>query len=331
MKEQESDMKGERIMSINRGKKICIVGAGKVGATVAYTLAVGGICSEVVLIDVNKDRAKGEAMDIFHGVSFGQPVKVYSGDYEAAKDSDIVVITAGFGRKPGQSRIDLAQDNIDVTKSYISDVAKYAPNAIYVVVSNPVDIVTDTILTCTNLRCEQVIGSGTILDTARLRSRLAKHLNVNPQSIHAYVLGEHGDTAVIPWSLTSVAGMNMKDYCATLNDKALYAPETLKDIEEDVRTGGAQVIKLKGATFYAISMCVQRICDCILRDMHSVLTVSSRMEGQYGIHDVCISLPYIIGAKGIERCVVPSILKEEEEMLHHSANTLKRIISELSI
>lgn len=310
------------------GTKITILGAGNVGASIAYAFAIAGTCSEIVLVDIAKDKAKGEAMDIRQGTSFCHPVNIYDGEYEDAAGSDIVVVTLGKARKPGQSRIDLAQANVDIIKSVMPSIAKAAPDAVYVVVSNPVDILTYTILKCTNLSPSQVIGSGTILDTSRLRSLLADKVNLSPQSVHGYVLGEHGDTSMIAWSLAAVGGMQMNEYCRVheYNNEQL-SDEALLAMEDQVRKAGAEVIKRKGATFYAIALSVNRICEAVLGDEKAVLTVSTLINDRYGINDVCLSLPCVVGGNGIEREVNPPLLPEEVEKLQKSANALKDVIS----
>ncbi len=307
------------------GTKITILGAGNVGATIAYTFAVSGTCSDVVLVDINKAKAKGEAMDIRHGVSFGHNVEITDGTYEDAKDSDIVVVTLGLARKPGQTRLDLAQANVNIIKEVMPQVAKYAPDAIYVVVSNPVDILTYTILKCTDLTPNQVIGSGTALDTSRLRSSIADHVGLSPNSIHAYVLGEHGDSSFIPWSITNIAGIPMEEYCEDQEHADLDEDEII----DEVRKAGAEVIKRKGATFYAIAMSVNKICDSILRDANNIITVSTLMDGRYGISDVCLSLPAVLGSNGIEREVSPKLTDEEVAKLQNSAKALRSVIDQL--
>ncbi len=313
------------------GTKITILGAGNVGATIAYTFAVAGTCSEIVLIDINKEKATGEAMDIRQGVSFCYPVKIYSGDYADAAGSEIVVVTLGKARKPGQTRLDLAQSNVDLIKEIMPGVAEAAPNAIYVVVSNPVDIITYAILQCTDLSPSQVIGSGTVLDSSRLRSLLADHVHLSAKSVHAYVFGEHGDTAMIPWSLTNIAGMEMDEYCTDFCPRHnACGKKEIASILTDVRTAGAEVIKRKGATFYAIALSVNKICENILRDAHTILTVSVLTEGRYGIDDVCLSLPYVVGGHGIERAITPPLLPGEIEQLHASANALKAVLKDIN-
>ncbi len=310
------------------GTKITILGAGNVGASIAYTFAVAGTCSEVVLVDINRDKAQGEAMDIRQGLSFCHPVDIYDGDFEDAAGSDIVIVTIGRARKPGETRIDLVRSNVEIIKSVMPGVAKVAPDAIYIVVSNPVDILTYAILKCTDLSPTQVIGSGTMLDTSRLRSLLADHVNLSPQSVHAYVFGEHGDTSMIPWSLTAIAGMQMEEYCCNICDEHNSCNKSeLYAMEDDVRTAGAEVIKRKGATYYAIALSVNKICDVILRDARAVLTVSALINNRYGIDDVCLSLPYVIGGHGIERELTPVLLPEELEKLQASASSLKEIIA----
>ena len=317
---------------IKKGKKIVVLGAGNVGATIAYTLTMDGMASEIVLIDINKEKAKGEAMDIIQGTAFCPPVSIYAGSYVDAKGADIVIVTLGMARKPGQSRIDLAQANVDITKSVLPEIIKFAPDAIYVVVSNPVDILTYSIIKTSGLPEKQIIGSGTILDSARLRSSLAEHVNLNPKNIHAYVLGEHGDSSVVPWSLANISGMEMNKYCTYACEKHNKCGKIeLQDIEDDVRTAGAKVIGYKGATYYAIALSVRRICDCILRDTGSVLTVSGMVHGEYGITDVCLSLLFLVDAHGIGRSIAPPLTPEEEKQLVHSADTLKEIIKSLKI
>lgn len=307
------------------GKKITILGAGNVGATVAYTFAVAGTCSDIVLIDINKEKAKGEAMDIRQGVSFSHNVEVFDGTYDAAAGSDIIVVTLGLARKPGQTRLDLAQANVNIIKDVMPKVAKAAPDAIYVVVSNPVDIITYAILKCTDLKPNQVIGSGTALDTSRLRSIIADHLDLSPNSVHAYVFGEHGDTSMIPWSITNIAGITMEQFCAEHSEAVIIEDEII----DEVRKAGGEVIKRKGATFYAIALTVNKICDDILRDANNIRTVSTYISGRYGINDVCLSLPAVIGGHGIEKEVTPTLTEEETAKLQASAAALKNVIDSL--
>lgn len=317
---------------MNKGKKIVILGAGNVGASIAYTLTVQGVASEIVLIDVNHDKARGEAMDIIQGTAFCPPVSIYAGQYENAKDADIVIVTVGAARKPGQSRIDLAQGNVNIIKQVMPQVIPYAPNAVYVVVSNPVDIITYAIIKSTSLKPSQVIGSGTTLDSARLRSRLAEHVGLNPKNVHAYVLGEHGDTSVIPWSLATIGGIPMNKYCLEIcNEHNRCGKAELKEIEEDVRTAGAKVIAKKGATYYAIALAVSRICACIIRDTGSVLTVSSLLDGQYGLHDVCLSIPNVVGAHGVTQSIVSPLTEPEQKQIESSAAALQSVIESLEI
>ncbi len=312
-------------MAEKNGTKITILGAGNVGATVAYTLAVAGTCTDIVLVDINKAKAKGEAMDIRQGISFGHNIEVYDGTYEDAAGSDIVIVTLGLARKPGQTRLDLAQANVNIIKDVMPQIAKAAPDAVYVVVSNPVDIITYTILKCTDLTPKQVLGSGTALDTSRLRSIIADHTGLSPNSIHANVLGEHGDSSMIAWSSSSIAGVPADEYC---NDEE--TPDIDKDeILSEVRTAGAEVIKRKGATFYAIAMSVNKICDSILRDAKNIIPVSTLINDKYGINDVCLSLPCVIGCNGIEREISPSLTEEETAQLQASAEALRSVISQI--
>ena len=312
-------------MAEKNGTKITILGAGNVGATVAYTLAVAGTCTDIILVDINKAKAKGEAMDIRQGISFGHNIEVHDGTYEDAAGSDIVIITLGLARKPGQTRLDLAQANVNIIKDVMPQIAKAAPDAVYVVVSNPVDIITYTILKCTNLTPKQVLGSGTALDTSRLRSIIADHIGLSPNSIHANVLGEHGDSSMIPWSSASIAGVPADEYC-----KDEETPDIDKDeILSEVRTAGAEVIKRKGATFYAIAMSVNKICDSILRDSKNIITVSTLINDKYGISDVCLSRPCVIGCNGIEREISPVLTEEETKQLQDSAKALHSVIDQI--
>lgn len=317
---------------MEKGKKISILGAGNVGATIAYTLTLDGMASEIVLVDINTDKAKGEAMDIIQGTALCPPVNIYAGDYSDIKDSDIVVITLGSARKPGQTRIDLAQGNVNIIKSVMPQALKYAPDAIYVTVSNPVDIITYTILKTTGLPESRVFGSGTLLDTARLREMIARNVGVSPKNVHAYVLGEHGDSAMIPWSLTSIGGIPLKTYLDCIRTKnPNYKDLDYDAILDDVHKSGGKVISLKGATFYAIALSTRRICECILRDTNTVLTLSGMMHGEYGFEDVCLSLPFVLGRNGISNVIAPPMLPEEQEKLVKSAQYLKDTIAALDI
>ncbi len=314
--------------SIKKGKKITILGAGNVGASIAYTLTLEGLCSELVLVDINKDKAKGEAMDIRQGIAFCPEVDIRSGDYADAADSDIVIVTLGIARKPGQSRIDLAQINVNIIKEVMPQVEKVAPDAVYIIVSNPVDVLTYAVIQCTSIDPARIIGSGTMLDSSRLRSCLAEYVDVNTQNVHGYVFGEHGDTAMVPWSLVSVAGMELSEFST---EDGVSVAAKAKEIENDVRTAGAQVIACKGATYYAIALSVKQICESIIRDAGTVSTISTLTNGKYGTENVCLSLPYVLGAHGIKREITPELLPEEEVLLQHSSKALKAVIDELAI
>ena len=312
--------------------KVTVIGTGNVGATIGYSLALTGIASEIVLIDVNQGKALGEALDIQQGTPFCGNCSVYAGDFSDAAGSNIVVVTSGVARKAGQSRLELAQINVDITKSIIPQITKYAPDAIYVIVSNPVDILTYVFNKYSGIPEERIIGSGTILDTARLRARLSEYYNISQSNVHAYVFGEHGDSSFVPWSIANISNVPIAD----CNGKILTPVniDTKLDLEvvEDFMTkSGARVIQHKGATFYAVSVSVCHICKCLLSRIDTTMTISTMMHGEYGIDDVCLSTLNMVGHDGIRSKVHVNLNAEELEKLHRSANTLKEVIRNLDI
>ena len=313
-------------------RKVTIIGAGNVGATIAYTLSLGTIASEIVLIDINKEKVEGEVMDIVQGASFREPISIVAGDYADAKDSDIVIITSGVGRKPGQTRIELAQTNVNILKSITPQIVSVAPKALYVIVSNPVDIMTYVFTKISGLPENQIIGSGTVLDTARLRYDLSNHFKVAQKNIHAYVFGEHGDTSFIPWSCADISGCSLMDYEDLMIKKGVVSErvDTEKTLEY-VRKSGGEIIAKKGATFYAVSASVNKICNALVAAYDSVSTVSSMMHGEYGIEDVCLSTMTIIGPEGVKGKVPAKLTYEEVSKLQASANALKEVIKNLDI
>lgn len=311
--------------------KITVIGSGNVGSTIAYTLTTMGIASEIVMIDVNEEKSLGEALDIRQGVSFCNPTSVYAGSYTDAADSDIVVITSGMARKPGQSRLDLAQANVDIIKSIADKIVPVAPNATYVIVSNPVDILTYVFLKYTGLPQERVIGSGTVLDTARLRSRISEYYSINQKNVHAYVLGEHGDSSFVPWSLANISNVPVEKFNEAIKTGAQY-PEFIKsEVEEYMRKSGSRIIQRKGATFYAVSISVCHICKCLLSGIDTTLTVSTMLNGEYGISDVCLSLLNVVGDKGAHAKIMLPLNDDEVAALHNSAKVLKDLINSLNI
>lgn len=312
--------------------KVAIIGTGSVGSTIAYTLTVTGLVSEIVMIDINGEKAMGEALDIRQGTPFCSPCTIYAGSYRDAADANVVVLTSGIARKPGQSRLDLAQTNVNITKTIIPEIVKYAPNAFYVIVSNPVDILTYTFFKRSGLPENQIIGSGTILDTARLRARLSEYYNINQQNVHAYVMGEHGDSAFIPWSVANISNVPL-DQCQKLicTENGIYPEINYDEIEEYVRKSGARVIGRKGATFYAVSISVCHIIKCLLGGLDTTMTVSTMMHGEYGIDDVCLSVLNMVGAEGAHGKILTPLTDDEIAKLHHSANCLKEIINNIEI
>ena len=311
--------------------KITIIGSGNVGATIAYTLTVMGLASEIVIIDINEEKAQGEAMDIKQGVSFCNPTNIYSGSYSDAKDSDIVIITSGIARKPGQSRLDLTQTNVDIIKSVGKEIVKYAPDAVYIIVSNPVDILTYVFCKQTGIPEHRILGSGTMLDTARLRARISEYYSVNQKNVHAYILGEHGDTAFVPWSIANISNVPIEDYSKLAMTSNDYPDFNRQDIENYVRQSGARIIQRKGATFYAVSISVCHICKCLLGGIDTTVTVSTMLNGEYGINDVCLSLLNVVGNKGVRGKILLPLNDEEIAALHNSANSLKEVIKNIRI
>jgi len=310
-------------------KKVTVIGAGFVGSTTAYTLMISGLLSEIVLIDVNKEKADGEVMDMNHGMPFVRPVKIYNGDYSDCKDSDIVIITAGANQKEGETRIDLVKKNTEIFKDIVGKVIKYNKDCILLVVTNPVDILTYVTYKISGFPKNKVIGSGTVLDTARFRYLLGDNTGIDPRNVHAYILGEHGDTEVATWSLANIAGIPMDKYC----DDCHGCKDRLsrKMIYENVKNAAYDIIKKKGATYYAVALAVRRIVECIVRDENSILTVSSMLEGQYGIDDVCLSVPTVVNKNGIERVLNVDLNDKENELLINSSKALKDVIKTLDL
>ncbi len=311
--------------------KVTIIGTGSVGSTIAYTLTVTGLVSEIVMIDVNNEKALGEALDIRQGTPFCGPCSIYAGSYRDAEGSNIVIITSGIARRPGQSRLDLAQTNVNIIKSIIPQITKYAPNAKYIIVSNPVDILTYVFCKQSGLPESNIIGSGTILDTARLRSRLSEYYKINQQNVHAYVMGEHGDSSFIPWSVANISNVPLSECDKLLDTKNIYPDLDYAEIENYVRKSGARVIERKGATFYAVSISVCHIIKSLLSGIDTTMTVSTMMHGEYGIDDVCLSVLNIVGSEGAHGKILVPLTDSEIEQLHHSADCLKNTIKSIEL
>ena len=312
--------------------KITIIGAGSVGATIAYTLSKEDIASELVLIDINKNKAEGEVMDIIQGTFFRDPISIVAGDYEDAKDSDIVIITSGIARKPGQTRLELNQTNVNILKSITPEIVKAAPKAKYIIVSNPVDVMTYVFTKISGLPENQIIGSGTLLDSARLRCGLAEHFNIAQKNVHAYVFGEHGDSSFIPWSIAKVSAVGVDEYAKILKEKGVEVEELDKDaMLEYMQKSGGKIIANKGATFYAVSVAVTQLCGMLLAATDSIATVSTVMHGEYGIEDVALSVPCFVGPSGCHGKLPVTLTDEEVAKLQKSAVTLKDAIAQINL
>ena len=311
-------------------RKITIIGAGAVGSSIGYLLVTEGIANEVVFIDVNKEKALGEAMDIYQATPFLTPAKVYAGEYEDAKDSDIVVITSGVARKPGQTRIDLAKINVGIIKSIAPQITAVCPDAIYVIVANPVDVLTYAFHKASGIPTNKIIGSGTSLDTARLRTRLSEIYNVVPSQVDANVLGEHGDTSFIPWSQVRIGGVPVDEYANVVTEQDKKPEDYNRDeIVEYVRKSGGVIIARKGATYNGVAAAVVDICKCLYQKVNTVLCVSVLLKGEYGISDVCVSIPTVLGQNGIVTTLTPTLTSEETKKLIDSANAMKDVIAQV--
>ncbi|MGL4761614.1 MAG: L-lactate dehydrogenase [Sarcina sp.] len=301
--------------------KISIIGAGFVGSASAYALMIQSLATEIVIVDINKEKAEGEAMDLAHGASFVKSVAVTAGDYADTAHSDIVVITAGVGQKPGETRLDLINKNVAVFNQIIPEIVKYSPNAILLVVSNPVDILTHIAYKISGFPKNRVIGSGTVLDTSRLKYMLGEHFDIAPQNVNTYIVGEHGDSEIVAWSLTDVAGMPVDKYCEEVCGKC---DSTMRiEIPEKVKNAAYEIINRKGYTNYAIGLSVARIVEAILRDENSILPLSSLFEGQYGIEGVHLAVPTIVNRSGAKKVLEMPLSELEKSRLKESAELLK--------
>ena len=309
-------------------RKVAIVGCGFVGSSSAFALMQSGLFSEMVLIDVDKDRAEGEALDISHGTPFGNPMKIHAGDYEDAADAAVIVVTAGAAQKPGETRLDLVNKNVSIFKSIIPRIREVGFEGILLIVSNPVDVLTYAAMKMSGLPESHVLGSGTVLDSARLKEALGAHLDVDPRNVHAYIIGEHGDSELAVWSSANVSGVPLSDFCEMRGHYDHLASE--KKIAEDVKNAAYHIISKKHATYYGIAMSVRRLCTAIMRDEKHVLPVSSLMVGEYGLDDICISMPTIVGRNGVECRVPVSLSNEEYAELHRSADALKEVMSQVN-
>ena len=313
--------------------KVTIIGAGSVGATVAYTLVAQGSVSEIVLIDVNEAKAPGEALDIRQATPYLHPVKIYCGTYEDAAGSDIVIVTSGVGRKPGQSRIDLTQTNVNILKSIAPQIVKAVPDALYLFVANPVDILTYVFCKITGIPKNRVIGTGCTLDSIRLRTKLSELYSVNQKQVHAYVLGEHGDSSFVAWSAADISGIPLDEYneAITKEGSLQVTPYSREEVETYVKKSGGQIIAGKGATFYGIAASVAQIVNSIYSSAHTILPVSTVLDGEYGISDVALSTLCAISNKGIVTTLTPKLSDDELSKMRHSADVLKGVIAEIEI
>ena len=305
-------------------QKCAIIGCGFVGATTAFTLIEHGVFSELVLIDANNKKAEGEAMDLNHGIPFAKPVKVYAGNYDDLSDCSLIIISAGANQKPGETRIDLVKKNTAILKSIIPEITRRNKECILLILSNPVDILTYITLKISGFPKNRVIGSGTVLDTARLKYLLAEHLSVDSRNVHAFIIGEHGDSELAVWSSANISGIDLKDFCGLCGK--CTSMENIYNLYNNVRESAYKIIDSKGATYYAIAMATLRIVECIVRDEKSVIPVSTLVEGEYGINDVCMGLPSIVGKNGVERILEIPLNKNETENLLNSSREINEYI-----
>ncbi|HCR44445.1 MAG TPA: L-lactate dehydrogenase [Ruminococcaceae bacterium] len=310
-------------------RKCAVIGCGFVGASCAFSLMQSGLFSELVLIDANQSKAEGEAMDLGHGVPFARPMEIYAGSYDDAADCGIIIVTAGANQKPGETRLDLVNKNVGIFKNIIPELEKRACEGILLIVSNPVDILTYTALKLSGFPEKRVIGSGTVLDTARLKYLLGRHLDVDSRSVHAYIIGEHGDSELAVWSSANVSGIGLNRFCEIRGHYDHMA--SMRSLYEGVRDSAYEIIKKKGATYYGIAMSVKRIAECIVRDEHSILSVSSMLHGQYGIENMCISVPTVVGGCGVDKVLEVELDAGERGQLDKSAEGLKAVLKSIDI
>jgi len=311
------------------GPKVAIVGAGFVGSTFAYSLLIHGIASQIVIIDINKERAEGEVMDLNHGLPFAHPVRIWAGEYADCRDSDIVVVAVDVGQKIEKSRLELAESNFQIMKQIIPKIVEHNRKCILLVVTNPLDVMTYAALKLSGFPKNRVMGSGTILDTSRLRYLLGEHLSVDPRNVHAYIVGEHGDSEVPVWSLANVAGIRLKDYCPIC--KVPYNMEHLNSLFLKVRNAGYEIIKRKGRTHYAVALGLTKIVESIVRDENAVLTVSCYLEDYHGVRDLCLSVPAILNRTGIKETIQLPLDKKEIDDFQKSAAIIKKVNESLGL
>ena len=310
-------------------RKAVMVGCGFVGSASVFALMQSGLFSEIAMIDADMDKAEGEAMDISHGIPFAKQMRVYAGNYDDVRDAGIVIVTAGANQKPDETRLDLVHKNVGIFKSIIPEIASRDFKGILLIVANPVDILTAVAKKLSGLPENRVIGSGTVLDTGRLKTRLSDHLGVDSRSIHAFIIGEHGDSEIAAFSSANVSGIPLNDFCEM---RGHYShDESEKNIAEEVKNAAYEIIQRKKATYFGVAMAVKRICECIVRDEKSILPVSTMMHGEQGIDGVVLSMPCIVGSEGIETQVPLKLDEDELNRLRESANILKGIFEELNI
>jgi L-lactate dehydrogenase len=309
-------------------RKVVIVGAGAVGSTFAYALAQSGLADEIAIIDKNEDLVKGQVLDLVHGQAYFPSVSIKGGSSSDYEDADVIVITAGASQKPGETRLQLLQKNAAIIKSIMGEIVRHNSSAVVLMVSNPVDVLTYVALKYSGWDKERVIGSGTVLDSARFRYLLSSHCGVDVHNVHAYILGEHGDSEFAAWSMTHIAGMPMEKYCPVCAQCSDWQAER-DQIEKAVRNSAYHIIGYKGATYYAVGIALVRIVGAILRGENSVLTVSTLLEGEFGIMDVCLSVPSIVSHMGVKMIIESKLTEKENKLLTHSASVLKKAIREL--
>ncbi len=310
-------------------QKAAVIGCGFVGSATAFAMMKTGVFSELVLIDVNRDKAEGEAMDLAHGLPFARPMKIYAGDYPDLAECALIVITAGANQKPGETRLELVQKNVAIFRSIIPQITRHNQEAILLIVSNPVDILTWAAQKLSHFPPQRVLGSGTVLDTARLKYLLGQHLGVDSRSVHAFIIGEHGDSELAVWSSANVSGVDLDHFCELCGHT--NHQENMERIYKDVRDSAYEIIEKKGATYYGIAAAVTRIAQCIVRDEHSVLPVSTNLRGLYGVGDLCMSVPAVVGQSGAEKVLEIEMSPRESEAFHQSAKTLKEVADQLGL